>query len=672
MGQDIILLKKYIKLANYLTVLCMYLKNNFFLERPIDLSDIKEKPTGHWGNVSQINFLYPHINYYIKRHSLKDVSLVIGAGHAGIPFLINTFLDGSLERFYGKKMPLQKLIINFSGPLGFRSEINPTYPGTIYAGGELGYSLPTAMGYLFKNPKKTIFCVVGDGEAESGGIAASWDYPYFLKPKTDGVLVPILNLNKFKMGSPSLFANYTQKQLKHFFSSHRLKAYFVSKRHISFIKTLEKIHQDIINWRNGTNQYLPIIIFCSMKGDDAPVFSKDAILNSLKSHKNPLPNIHRDREKIKLLTAWLEKHFLPEFSSFSKISNRNFKEILPKPGYTLGDFQPTKNVQKPLLLKLNKNTSCSIKDMDTMINQYTTQKKLLVFSPDELNSNKLTKTASSSYSFEILNEQICQAWLFGNAIAGKKGLLSSYEGFMPVIDSMLLQVIKFIEERKKIKHLPPIPSLNYILTSVWWENCYSHQNPGFICSAINFGCPFVDIQFPIDTTSAVLGLHKNLDTTNKINIMSLSKREHSCIISPQKAKKLIKNGFLEFYDSQDFNLVFFVMGDALYAEAEKIRKSLKKHKKIHSKILYFYNVFSLINLSEKQLVKITQNKHILFFFPGYINAIKGIMFNKISKEKISFYGYSNKYVSGNTTQKIEANGIAYKNIVKELQHLRLL
>lgn len=165
---------------------------------------------------------------------------------------------------------------------------------------------------------------------------------------------------------------------------------------------------------------------------------------------------------------------------------------------------------------------------------------------------------------------------------------------------------------------------------------------------------------------------ENLNTTNKINIMSLSKREHSCIMSPQKAKKLIKNGFLEFYDSQDFNLVFFVMGDALYAEAEKIRKSLKKHKKIYSKILYFYNVFSLINLSEKQLVKITQNKHILFFFPGYINAIKGIMFNKISKEKISFYGYSNKYISGNTTQKIEANGIAYKNIVKELQHLRLL
>lgn len=616
MKEQIKLLNDYFKVANYVTVLLMYFRNNFLLKRKLVPSDLKKNGVGHWGNASQINFIYPHLNYYIKRHALKNVGLVIGTGHSGVSVFSNLYLEGTIRKNY-KNYSLQRIIRDFGSEKGFRSEINPTYPGMFYFGGELGYSLATCQGIVFGKPNIQLFCIIGDGEAETGTLSSSWKFPLFLNYKTDGVVIPILNLNNYKMGRESLFSKMSDKEITQFFKAQHIKVYHLNFVHQKFIKVLDKIYKDIRLWKQGKSGSLPMIVLHIPKGFSAPAFSEKSFQQAIQSHKDPLKNTDIC-EKIVFLEKWLKSYTIINCFNDNLSLKSDFSTILPNDANKIGSFEIKKEetISLPKVNKYIKHASI-MEGVDSFLYDCYKHKNWYIFSPDELISNKLRLLATLPNSLEILNEQICQAWLFGNALAGKIGMMCSYEGFMPIIDSMLAQTNKFLTEAKTTKWKNKIPSFNYFLSSLWWENCYSHQNPNFVSTLLNLESPDINIQFPIDLMSTILTLQNNFKSVNKINVTLLSKSQRTNKLTIAQDYKLVKKGFLSLLNHFEFDLVFLVMGDSLYDISLQIADEFFQKDGIKVKIIYCYALKVLQELDGTILEEITQGKKLLCF-PQFI------------------------------------------------------
>lgn len=716
-GQNLENIKKFIRAANYLTVSQIFLQDNFLLERPLTFEDIKPRLLGHWGSCPGVNHVYAHLLNMQKQLDFAKSDLktafMLGPGHAFPALQANLFLEETLSKFdinaARNRSGIQYVSKNFSWPGGFPSHASPFTPGVILEGGELGYSLSTAFGAILDNPNLVITTLIGDGEAETGTIAASWHLNKLIDPVENGVVLPILHLNGYKISGPTIFGSMSDFELIQFFHGAGwepkiVDEYSAEDFDLELSNAFSNAFRDISRIKFGRNNKfirLPMIIMRSKKGSSGVKENNGQKIegNSL-AHQVPLLKAKTDKNELKKLEDWMKSYkfdelfdyergefkewlndFLPESSS--RIgrnrfidANLNFKELkLPENTEGLGEKSLAMNAVGGLLEKVFEKNPDNFR----------------FFSPDETYSNKLdTIFEATSRSWqreikpwekdlakngrvtEILSENCLQGLLQGYILTGRHGVLTSYEAFAPIISSMMDQYAKFLAQSKEVKWRGDLASLNYILTSTGWRqdhNGFSHQNPSFIDEVLRRENGIGQIFLPADDNSAVVSISKMLKSRNNINVLVAGKTPEPRYFSLESARKQLENGGIFIFDSwknqeitdwdlisedDEPDLILAASGDYVFKETVAALQVLLhdvaqvKIRLVYVQALCGKGIGTFENtLSKSDFVKIfTKDKPVIFAFHGYAKTLKSILFDYENPARIQINGYEEK---GSTT-----------------------
>ncbi|MCX5707904.1 MAG: phosphoketolase family protein [Candidatus Omnitrophica bacterium] len=568
----------YWRAANYLSVGQIYLLDNPLLKKPLKKEHIKPRLLGHWGTTPGLNFIYVHLNRLIKKFGLNMI-YIIGPGHGGPALAANSYLEGTYSEMHSEitqdEPGMKKLFKQFSFPGGIPSHVAPEIPGSIHEGGELGYSLAHAFGAAFDNPDLIVTCIVGDGESETGALATSWHSNKFLNPVTDGVVLPILHLNGYKIANPTVLARLPRKELEALFIGFGYKPYFVQGdkpqlMHKLMARTLDKIISEIRNIKDKAKKekeprrpLWPMIILITPKGWTGPkeVDGKKTE-GSWRSHQVPLSELFEKPAHIKILERWLKSYKPQELFDSSGRFIKELADLAPKGTSRMG-ANPHANggiLLKDLILPDFRDYALKVTqpgkisaEQTRILGQFLRDvmkanlktKNFRVFSPDENNSNRLDAIlevtgrawmaerfknddhlAADGRVMEILSEHLCQGWLEGYLLTGRHGFFSCYEAFIHVVDSMFNQHAKWLKTTRHIPWRKPIASLNYLLTSHVWRqdhNGFSHQDPGFIDHVINKKSEIIRVYLPPDTNTLLSVADHCLKSRNYVNVIVAGK-----------------------------------------------------------------------------------------------------------------------------------------------------
>ena len=569
----------YWRAANYLSVGQIYLFANPLLHEPLQLKHIKPRLLGHWGTTPGLNFIYVHLNRLIKKHDL-DVIYVAGPGHGGPGLVANTYLEGTYSEVYPhipqNEEGLQHLFKQFSFPGGIPSHVAPETPGSIHEGGELGYSVAHAYGAAFDNPDLLVCCVVGDGEAESGPLAASWHSNKFLNPARDGAVLPILHLNGYKIANPTVLGRMDDATLTQLFTGYGYKPHFVEGRepeamHQLMAHTMDVILDEIRSMqhaaRGGNSAGLPawpMIIMRTPKGWTGPkMVDGKPVEDTWRAHQVPLTDFAKNPGHVKMLEDWMKNYkpeelfdqtgkFIPEFAELAPSGNRRMGANLHANGglllrdLSMPDFRDYAfPVSKPGT-QFTESTRVLGQFLRDVMRRNAGNKNFRVFGPDETASNRLDALYEATDKvfmepmlatdehlshdgrvMEVLSEHMCQGWLEGYLLTGRHGLFSCYEAFIHIIDSMFNQHAKWLKVTRKIPWRRPIASLNYLLTSHVWRqdhNGFSHQDPGFIDHVVNKKADIVRVYLPPDANTLLSVADHCLRSRNYVNVIISGKQ----------------------------------------------------------------------------------------------------------------------------------------------------
>jgi xylulose-5-phosphate/fructose-6-phosphate phosphoketolase len=567
--------------ANYLSVGQIYLLDNPLLREPLRLDHIKPRLLGHWGTTPGLNFLYVHLNRVIKARDL-NVIYIAGPGHGGPGLVANTYLEGSYSERY-PNVPrnvegLKKLLRQFSFPGGVGSHATPEVPGSIHEGGELGYSLFHAYGAAFDNPDLLVACVVGDGEAETGPLAAAWHSNKFLNPARDGAVLPILHLNGYKIANPTVLARIPREELESLLVGFGHKPYFVEGSdpaaiHQRMAATLDAVLDEIqgiqSRARDGgdlARPRWPMIVLVTPKGWTGPAeVDGHKVEGSWRSHQVPFADLATTPARIRELDRWL-KSYEPEklFDEEGRL-RPELADMAPKGERRMGanphanggillrdlalpDFrQYAVEVPKPAV-GFAEATRVLGRYLRDVMKRNEEARNFRVFGPDETASNRLDalfETTGRGWMgtrlpededahlspdgrvMEILSEHACQGWLEGYLLTGRHGLFSSYEAFIHIVDSMFNQHAKWLKIAGEIPWRRPIASLNYLLTSHVWRqdhNGFSHQDPGFIDHVVNKKADVIRVYLPPDANTLLSVAHHCLRSRGYVNVIVAGKQ----------------------------------------------------------------------------------------------------------------------------------------------------
>jgi xylulose-5-phosphate/fructose-6-phosphate phosphoketolase len=569
----------YWRAANYLSVGQIYLYANPLLHEPLKIEHIKPRLLGHWGTTPGLNFIYVHFNRLITKHDL-NVIYIAGPGHGGPGLVANTYLEGTYSELYPHisqtEEGLQKLFKQFSFPGGIPSHVAPETPGSIHEGGELGYSIAHAYGAAFDNPDLLVCCVVGDGEAETGPLAASWHSNKFLNPARDGAVLPILHLNGYKIANPTILARLTDAELTQLFTGYGYKPYFVEGHepeamHHLMAQTLDTIIAEIgeiqERARAGRSSGLPswpMIILRTPKGWTGPkVVDGKPVEGTWRAHQVPVTNFVSHPEHVKILQDWLKSYrpeelfgdngrLLPQLAELAPRGTRRMGANPQANGGTLlkdlvmPEFREyAVNVTKPGTETAEATRVLGNLLRDVMIRN-ADSKNFRVFGPDETASNRLDALfevtdkvtmerieptdehlSREGRVMEVLSEHMCQGWLEGYLLTGRHGFFSCYEAFIHIVDSMFNQHAKWLKVTKDIPWRRPIASLNYLLTSHVWRqdhNGFTHQDPGFIDHVVNKKADIVRVYLPPDANTLLSVANHCLRSRNYVNVIVAGKQ----------------------------------------------------------------------------------------------------------------------------------------------------
>jgi xylulose-5-phosphate/fructose-6-phosphate phosphoketolase len=570
----------YWRAANYLSVGQIYLLDNPLLRRPLELKDIKPRLLGHWGTTPGLNFIYAHLNRAIRRHGVRAI-YIAGPGHGGPALVANTYLEGTYSEVYPDvsqdENGMRRLFKQFSFPGGIPSHVAPETPGSIHEGGELGYALSHAYGAAFDNPDLTVACVIGDGEAETGPLAAAWHSNKFLNPATDGAVIPILHLNGFKIANPTVLARIPRSELESLMIGYGHRPYFVegtdpAAMHELRAETMEKVLADIraIQRRARVDKVeerplWPMIVLRTPKGWTGPKeVDGKRTEGSWRSHQVPLAEMAKKPEHVQLLERWM-KSYRPEelFDAKGKLVPR-LAELAPAGDLRMG-ASPHANggrLMKKLRMPDFRSYAVAIQTPGQTVAESTRvlgnflrdvmkenlrERNFRIFGPDETASNRLSPVfdvtdrtwlaerdrsddhlGADGRVMEILSEHTCQGWLEGYLLTGRHGFFSTYEAFVHVIDSMFNQHAKWLKTTsQEIAWRAPIPSLNYLLTSHVWRqdhNGFSHQDPGFIDHVVNKKAEIIRVYLPPDANTLLSVADHCLRSTNYVNVIVAGKQ----------------------------------------------------------------------------------------------------------------------------------------------------
>jgi len=566
--------------ANYLSVGQIYLRDNPLLEEPLQFHHIKPRLLGHWGTTPGLNFVYAHLNRLISEKDLNMI-LITGPGHGGPGLVANTYLEGSYtERFPDierNRNGLRRLFRQFSWPYGVSSHAGPQTPGSIHEGGELGYSLAHAYGAVFDNPGLIAACIIGDGEAETGALAASWHSNKFLNPARDGAVLPILHLNGFKIANPTVLARIDPVELDDLlrgygYDPHYVEGHDPAAMHRLFAATLDRVVSGIQDIQGAARSEAnpsvrrplwPMIVLRSPKGWTGPKFvDGKPVEGTWRAHQVPIERIDT-AEHLKLLEDWMLSYRPRELFDESGAFREGSADLIPTGRRRLG-MNPHANggeLLQPLSMPHFRDYAVTVATPGTeeaestrVLGQFLrdvmklnlAKQNFRLFGPDETASNRLqavyevsgkewmanyeandTDLSVDGRVMEVLSEHLCQGWLEGYLLTGRHGLFSCYEAFIHIVDSMFNQHAKWLKTSKAIAWRKPIASLNYLLTSHVWRqdhNGFSHQDPGFIDHVANKKSDIVRIYLPPDANCLLSVADHCLRSRNYVNVIVAGKQ----------------------------------------------------------------------------------------------------------------------------------------------------
>ncbi len=654
-------LDAYWRATNYISVGQLYLKDNPLLREPLKDSDVKVKPIGHWGTIPGQNFIYAHLNRVINKYDL-NMLYIEGPGHGGQVMVSNSYLDGSYTEIYPQITQdisgMKKLFKQFSFPGGIASHAAPETPGSIHEGGELGYSLSHGVGAILDHPSLISAVVIGDGEAETGPLAASWFSNRFINPITDGAVLPILHLNGFKISNPTIMSRQSKEELTSFFKGLGWEPFFVegedpNHMHPEMAKVLdtaiEKIEAIQKNARENndlTRPAWPVIIFRSPKGWTGPK-EWDGVpnTNSFRAHQVPIPVDQKNMQHAPALLEWLNSYRPEELFDENGRLKAEIAEILPTGDKRMG-MNPVANAGnliKDLKLPdfrnyaLDNSTPGKVIAQDmSVLGKYVKDVVVLneenrnfrIFGPDETMSNRLAPVFEvtkrqwmdqiiepndeflSSYGRVIdsqLSEHQAEGLLEGYVLTGRHGFFASYEAFLRVVDSMITQHFKWLRKATDQGWRADIPSLNVVATSTVFQqdhNGYTHQDPGLLGHLADKKPEFIREYLPADANSLLAVFDTILNDRQKINLVVSSKHPRPQWFSADEAKELVDKGLkiIDWASTDQGGEPDIVIASAgTEPTIESLAAISILHKKLPDLKIRYINVVDLLKLRSQKL-----------------------------------------------------------------------
>jgi xylulose-5-phosphate/fructose-6-phosphate phosphoketolase len=703
----------YWRAANYLSVGQIYLLDNPLLNEPLKAGHVKPRLLGHWGTTPGLNFVYAHLNRAIKKRDL-DMIFIAGPGHGGPAVVANTYLEGTYSELYPNvgqdAKGMQALFKQFSFPGGVPSHASPETPGSINEGGELGYALTHAFGAVFDNPNLIAATVIGDGEAETGALAASWHSNKFLNPARDGAVLPILHLNGYKIAGPTVLARIPDDELIRLLEGYgyaplTVEGHEPEAMHRQMADTLERVFAEIRSIQDQartsgftTRRPWPMIVLRSPKGWTGPkIVDGLQVEGTFRAHQVPVDDVRANPKHLRILEDWMRSYrpaelfdeggrLKPELAALAPVGNRRMGSnphangglllrdlIMPEfrdhavavtaPGVVRGEATRVLGTFLREIVRLNPDT-------------------FRVVGPDETNSNRLNALfdvtnrcstaeilstddhiAPDGRVMEVLSEHLCQGWLEGYLLTGRHGFFSCYEAFSHIIGSMFNQHAKWLKVTRCIPWRRPIASLNYLLTSHVWRqdnNGFSHQDPGFIDHVVNKKADVVRVYLPPDANSLLSVADHCLRSRHYVNVIVAGKQPEWQWLDIEAAIRHCTEG-IGIWDwasndqGLDPDVVMACAGDVPTLETLAAVALLNQHvPEVKIRVVNVVDLMTLQSHSEHphglpddEFDSIfTKNAPIIFAFHGYPALIHRLTYRRANHAGLHVHGYKEE---GSTT-----------------------
>ena len=693
----------YFRASNYLSAGQLYLLDNPLLKRKLQLSDIKSTLVGHWGTVPGQNFIYTHLNRVINKYDLNMI-YISGPGHGGNAMVAQSYLEKTYSEVYPNitydEKGMQKLFKQFSFPKGISSHVAPETPGSINEGGELGYSLAHAFGAVLDNKDLIVACVVGDGEAETGPLATSWHANKILNPQKDGVVLPILHLNGYKIANPTILARISDEELEDLFRGYGYKPYYVNidtteNMHQNMAKTLDTVIEEIKQIKSNNQKERPIypmIILRTKKGWTGPKeVNGKQIEGTSNAHQIPVVVDEENINNLQILENWLQSYKPQELFDENGTLKKELQELSPK-GNKRMSANPIANgglLLKELIIpdfrdyqvKFTKPGTVMKQDMlelGSFVRDIIDLNKdnFRVFGPDETKSNRLTNVFEKTdrqfngliYKNDeaisqegrvidsVLSEHLCQGMLEGYLLTGRHGVFNSYEAFIRIVDSMTSQHAKWLKVTSELPWRKEIASLNYILSSHVWQqdhNGYTHQDPGFLNHIVTKKADVSRMYLPPDANCLLSCFDHCIRSKNYINVIIASKHPRYQWLTMDEAVKHCTKGigiwnFASNDEGKEPDIVMACCGDTPTLETLASVTILRKfYPELKIRVV---NVVDLMKLESNDKHPhgltdfeydnlFTKDKPIIFAFHGYPNLIHQLTYNRTNKN-LHVHGYN--------------------------------
>ncbi|HVS48234.1 MAG TPA: phosphoketolase family protein [Candidatus Dormibacteraeota bacterium] len=732
-AQELRLTHAYWRAANYVSVGQIYLLSNPLLKEALTLDDLKPRLLGHWGTTPGLNLIYAHVNRMIKQRDL-DAIYIMGPGHGGPAAVANAYLEGTYTEFYPDitmdAEGLRKLFRQFSFPGGIPSHVAPETPGSIHEGGELGYALVHAYGAAFDNPDLTVFCVVGDGEAETGPLAASWHSNKFLNPRLDGAVLPILHLNGYKIANPTVLARIPEPELRALLEGYGHAPIFVSgddpdSVHQQMAAALEAALDEISSIQRAARSQVetsrpawPMIVLRTPKGWTGPkTVDGQQVEGTFRAHQVPVTDFQTKPDHLRILEDWMRSYrpeelfdesgrLVPELAALAPRGRRRMSANPHANGgalledLTLPDFRAyAVLVQKP-----GTTTSEATRVLGAYLRDVIRDNpdNFRIMGPDETASNRLQAVfeatnrawdaelapnddhlAPNGRVMEVLSEHMCEGWLEGYLLTGRHGLFNCYEAFIHIVDSMFNQHAKWLKVTRQIPWRRPIASLNYLLTSHVWRqdhNGFTHQDPGFIDHVVNKKAEVIRVYLAPDANTLLSVADHCLRSRNYVNVIVAGKQPALNYLSMEDAIAHCTQGlgiwkWASNAAGDEADVVLACAGDVPTLEVLAAADLLRKH--LPDLKVRVVNVVDLMRLqppsehphglSDAEFNDIfTRDKPVIFAYHGYPWLIHRLTYRRENHPNIHVRGYKEEGTTTTPFDMVMLNDLDRFHLVKDV------
>ncbi|MBL8219705.1 MAG: phosphoketolase family protein [Bryobacterales bacterium] len=712
-SQELARMDAYFRAANYLSVGQIYLRGNPLLQKPLTPTHIKPRLLGHWGTTPGLNFIYVHANRVIRKYDLNMI-YISGPGHGGPALVANSYLEGSYTETYPNVSldaeGIERLFTQFSYPGGIPSHVAPETPGSIHEGGELGYALVHAYGAVFDNPDLIACCVIGDGEAETGPLAASWHSNKFLNPARDGAVLPILHLNGYKISNPTVLARIAREELVDLMRGYGYVPTFVEGNdpqvmHISMAEAMDaaveriRILQSEARLSSSPSRpYWPMIVLVTPKGWTGPKEVDGLPMEgTFRSHQVPLTGVRRSAEQLRLLEQWMKSYRPEELFDAGGRLLPEIAELAPKGQRRMG-ANPHANggiLLRDLRMPAFREYAVEVPAPGAVDSEATrilgamlrdvmraNPDNFRIFGPDETASNRLTDVfeatdrtwlasieagddhlGADGRVMEVLSEHLCQGWLEGYLLTGRHGFFSCYEAFIHIVDSMFNQHAKWLKVTRHLDWRRPVASLNYLLTSHVWRqdhNGFSHQDPGFLDHVVNKKAEVVRVYLPPDANCLLSVADHCLRSRNYVNVIVAGKQPAPQWLNMDAAAEHCAQGasiwqWASNDEGQEPDVVMACCGDVPTLETMAAVSFLRQ--RVPTLRIRVVNVVNLMTLqpqsehpnglSDADFDSLfTADKPIVFAFHGYPWLIHRLTYRRTNHSNLHVRGYKEE---GTTT-----------------------